>query len=109
MLGRAGGRERSGNGEKRHLAALEEIVGLHLLRAVLRHLHKSGAGQPVAFAVRPLVFRHARRESVSPSTNRLALSTGSGPISEERRVGNCVSVRVDNGGRRYVKKQQNRT
>src|SRR3546814_19629118 len=93
MLGRAGGRERSGNGEKRHLAALEEIVGLHLLRAVLRHLHKSGAGQPVAFADRHLVLRHARRESVSPSTNRLALSTGSGPAALARpRCGPIVGL-----------------
>src|SRR3546814_11798388 len=81
MLGRAGWRERSGNGEKRHLAALEEIVGLHLLSAVLRHLHKSGAGQPVAFADRHLVLRHARRVSASPSPTRLALSTGTGPAA----------------------------
>src|SRR3546814_13520929 len=65
----------------RHLVALEQTVGLHLLRAFLCHLDKSGAGQPVAFADRHLVLRHARRESVSPSTNRLALSTGSGPAA----------------------------
>src|SRR3546814_2866015 len=93
MLGRAGGRERSGNGEKRHLAALEEIVGLHLLSAVLRHLHKSGAGQPVAFAYRHLVLRPARSESVSPSSNRLALSPGSGPAAlAERKSGSIVGL-----------------
>src|SRR3546814_13867453 len=104
MLGRAGGRERSGNGEKRHLAALEAIVGLHLLRAVLRHLHKSGDGQPVALADRHLVLRPSRSESVSPSTNRFALSTG----ADRNSVlwGESVCERVEYGRCRTVKKKQ---